>query len=936
MTGNSNPQPVPTRPANQQLPVRDIRSPPPQHHGSASPPSKRDLTSWWKQFKRNAKKEEDKAVHNPGIFGVPLNVSIKYANVAISLTDDKGDSFIYGYVPIVVAKCGVYLKEKATDVEGIFRLNGSAKRIKDLQEVFNSPDRYGKGLDWTGYTVHDAANILRRYLNQLPEPIVPLDFYDRFRDPLRGHHAKTEGDSEAQPSEPADFDHKNAVATYQKLIKDLPSLNRQLLLYILDLLAVFSSKSEQNRMTSANLAAIFQPGLLSHPSHDMAPEEYRLSQDVLIFLIENQDNFLFGMTGTAADEQTVKELEAGTIRPPTSRSTIKRSASNASAGADSLRKYENIRRNVSVSSKNSKNSGNVPSPGTPSSAMGVQRSNTVPSKRSVGVPSPRFDKSGGTATTPTSNALAPPTQSYGSVQSGSQTPPKPDPAASTHAADSSSFASTPISAYPPQSNTQPTTENTGSTSGPLSPEETTASAQTSQTRVASPPPMITPTKERKLSSFFTKSPPPGEHERKEVRQPNRLRKRQRIPGSASESAQSSTHSLPGSNVDLTAPSASHTWGRSETGNSSNLDCSQTSTPKVSNTVPYGEDGTPQPNRDSKVPLSGASNGQPSSDNTLKVNRSRTPSLHSRSSVTDQSDFDQLDDAAKAEKKENRRSWRFHRRSKKSSDQFALALATSPPQIGTNPGAEFSSSSVGSSSRPTKSLTNDSLQPGTDTSGSGLAISMVPQDSDMSSNQHTTPSTPKEPIAPMTEPEKKSFFGKFKARVAQVKEGVKEWDDKERAKSPPPRSEADKTVSAPNLPVSKENQSSRDVSVDLGRDSRAANHEPAATAPAAVPSPAPTPTSAPAASHPVIHEELPEAPPAEPVPQPEPKSDTIPEEPAESTAEQEQTPLVSVTPAVTSTEVEPPSSPPSIVVEATTSTAQEATDSALVPQVQNAS
>jgi hypothetical protein len=50
-----------------------------------------------------------------GIFGVPLNVSIKYANVAISLTNDNGESFIYGYVPIVVAKCGVFLKEKGTN-----------------------------------------------------------------------------------------------------------------------------------------------------------------------------------------------------------------------------------------------------------------------------------------------------------------------------------------------------------------------------------------------------------------------------------------------------------------------------------------------------------------------------------------------------------------------------------------------------------------------------------------------------------------------------------------------------------------------------------------------------------------------------------------------------------------------------------------------------
>jgi hypothetical protein len=47
-----------------------------------------------------------------GIFGVPLITSIPYANVAISLFNETGESYIYGYVPIVVAKCGVFLKEK--------------------------------------------------------------------------------------------------------------------------------------------------------------------------------------------------------------------------------------------------------------------------------------------------------------------------------------------------------------------------------------------------------------------------------------------------------------------------------------------------------------------------------------------------------------------------------------------------------------------------------------------------------------------------------------------------------------------------------------------------------------------------------------------------------------------------------------------------------
>lgn len=53
-------------------------------------------------------------VRPQGIFGIPLRQSITYANVAISLVDENGTSYIYGYVPIVVAKCGVFLKEKGT------------------------------------------------------------------------------------------------------------------------------------------------------------------------------------------------------------------------------------------------------------------------------------------------------------------------------------------------------------------------------------------------------------------------------------------------------------------------------------------------------------------------------------------------------------------------------------------------------------------------------------------------------------------------------------------------------------------------------------------------------------------------------------------------------------------------------------------------------
>jgi hypothetical protein len=299
----------------------------------------------------------------------------------------------------------------ATDVEGIFRLAGSEKRIKELKAQFDAPPRWGKGLDWSGYTVHDAANILRRYFNQLPEPIIPLQHYDSLRTPLRGHQTEAVGHIEGQAPSVGGFDPDAVVRVYQQLIKDLPSLNRQLLLYILDLLAVFAAKADVNKMTTSNLAAIFQPGILSHPQHDMSPQDYRLSQDVLIFLIDNQDHFLIGMEGTAVDEGTARHVESGPstpqVRTPTTpgrKTSLGRSGSAASsAAADSVRAFGNVRRNVSTSSRRSRHSGAVPSPTTPSytSGSGVHRSNTLPSKRSPALPPAHFPRERGSdPTTP--------------------------------------------------------------------------------------------------------------------------------------------------------------------------------------------------------------------------------------------------------------------------------------------------------------------------------------------------------------------------------------------------------------------------------------------------------------------------------------------------------------------------------------------------------
>ncbi|KAE9366094.1 RhoGAP-domain-containing protein [Stipitochalara longipes BDJ] len=681
----------------------------------------------------------------PGIFGVPLRQSITYANVAISLVDGEGKSYIYGYVPIVVAKCGVYLKEKATNVEGIFRLSGSEKRIKELKLAFDSPDRYGKGLDWAGYTVHDAANVLRRYLNNLPEPIVPLDLYDQFRKPLVGHTKEAVGDQEG-PQLQDDFDANKAIVTYQHLITELPPLNRQLLLYILDLLAVFASKSDENRMTSANLAAIFQPGILSHPDHDMKPEQYRLSQDVLIFLIENQDHFLIGMRGTAADEKTVQEVQNGGTPPigtpntPGKSNAVARSSSNASAGADSVRKYGGIRRNVSVSSRHSRQSNGAPSPASPALATtptgGVHRSNTVPSKRSPGLPSNRLQKNSGS-----------PSPTTGVFASNQQAAPRGlSPAAA---------GLTAVNVTPASPGAAPVSS--------LAPSSNAASTVTSQDRLLGDQPDIsTPNRERNVSNFFQRSPT-MESEKKA---PNKLRKK-RVPGSSNPSAQSSTHSLTAQQSGAASPGLPPAHAGHETAEYPQLESIPSINPTTDATPPLTE--TPRADQHSQFPTQHEDSQQ--SERTLKP-ASPASSLHSRSSFNDQSDIDHHDTTAINEQKEKRSRWRLSRQ-RDDSQSLGHSLTPTKKGIGSDAGAGASSSSIGSSARPRKSFTGDTVPIGSDSTLIGTHL--------QSSNDSGSAGVGGE--------DKKSPFGWIKNKMREKREENREkGTEKERNKSPPASTE----------------------------------------------------------------------------------------------------------------------------------------------------
>lgn len=238
------------------------------------------------------------------MFGAPLPEALKQSSVAISLINQDGEQYVWGYVPAVVAKIGLFLKQHgtlcprvrprshpATDVEGVFRINGSEKRMKELCTQFDTPPEYGKDIDWDGYKVHDAATLLRRFLNLMPEPVIPADRFVEFREVL------------AKPA----VDEEEAIGAYRKLITSCPPATQYLLLYLLDLLAVFERNAEVNKMTANNLAILFQPGMLMHPSV-RTKEDHQAAVRVVEFLITHQDRFVLDVSDLPPADMLPEEL----------------------------------------------------------------------------------------------------------------------------------------------------------------------------------------------------------------------------------------------------------------------------------------------------------------------------------------------------------------------------------------------------------------------------------------------------------------------------------------------------------------------------------------------------------------------------------------------------------------------------------------------------
>ncbi|KAG8454628.1 hypothetical protein GDO86_001012 [Hymenochirus boettgeri] len=166
------------------------------------------------------------------------------------------------HIPFLIRKCVSEIEARALNMKGIYRVNGVKTRVEKLCQAFEN----GKELvELSQASPHDLSNVLKLYLRQLPEPIIPFRLYNGFmglaKESLRGTEAG-KGPRLQDKGPGTEPEVKAMVTCLKELLKDLPQENKTTLQYLVQHLRRVSEQEQLNKMSPSNLGIVFGPALM--------------------------------------------------------------------------------------------------------------------------------------------------------------------------------------------------------------------------------------------------------------------------------------------------------------------------------------------------------------------------------------------------------------------------------------------------------------------------------------------------------------------------------------------------------------------------------------------------------------------------------------------------------------------------------------------------
>ncbi|XP_071972178.1 rho GTPase-activating protein 24 isoform X3 [Engystomops pustulosus] len=224
-----------------------------------------DMEDWVKSIRRVIW-----APFGGGIFGQKLEDTVRYEKR-------------YGarLAPMLVEQCVDFIRQRGLTEEGLFRLPGQANLVKELQDAFDCGEKpsFDSNTD-----VHTVASLLKLYLRELPEPVIPYAKYEDFLSCAKQLSKEEE----------------SGVAELVKQVKSLPTVNYNLLKYICRFLDEVQSYSGVNKMSVQNLATVFGPNILRPKVEDpMTIMEGTVVVQQLMAVMISEHEILFPKDGDA-------------------------------------------------------------------------------------------------------------------------------------------------------------------------------------------------------------------------------------------------------------------------------------------------------------------------------------------------------------------------------------------------------------------------------------------------------------------------------------------------------------------------------------------------------------------------------------------------------------------------------------------------------------
>ncbi|KAJ6661564.1 hypothetical protein lerEdw1_013803 [Lerista edwardsae] len=191
------------------------------------------------------------------IFGIPL--------------DNFTQEATFQHVPLVVKHMTEYLEEFGLNYKGLFRINGSATRIKELKQKYDQGQEVNLVKEGD---VHSVASLLKLFLNELPVPVFPDNLYTDVLTIFKGNTNHV----------------TECTRCLQRLLSSLPRAHYSLFHYLIRFLAKVASHSDVNHMTLENLAVVFGPTFFRIPCSPSACEKQRLCNDMLLYFLQHHED----------------------------------------------------------------------------------------------------------------------------------------------------------------------------------------------------------------------------------------------------------------------------------------------------------------------------------------------------------------------------------------------------------------------------------------------------------------------------------------------------------------------------------------------------------------------------------------------------------------------------------------------------------------------